>query len=550
MTKKMIKSIFSVSVVVLLVSLSIIVGILYQYFEDSQEKALKDQANVVIKGVELNGGAFIDSLVLDQYRITLIGADGKVKKDNIKTIEHMDNHFDREEFQEALKTGIGESVRYSNSMTERTMYYAKKMSNGEILRISTSDKSITSIVFGLLQPILIILLLAFLLSAILSKKMSKKIVAPLYDIDLDNIEGNDVYEEIAPLLNRISAQRKQINHQIKELARRKDEFDQITSNMSEGMILLDGNRNIVVANPAARKIFGIKSKDFSKDFILVDRNYEMMNAIDKAFATGSDKLFQSRCGREYQIDIYKIDTEKGYEGIVIFAFDITEKIFSERNRREFTANVSHELKSPLQVIIGSAELIEKEMVPKDDVPHFISNINKEAHRMVRLIEDIIKLSQLDEISDLQLEAVDIYEVTREVVNDLETFAREKNIAIDVDGAKIAIKGVRLMLYQAFYNLLNNAINYNRENGRVKISIKNLENGVLWQIKDTGIGIDESEHERIFERFYRVDKSRSKETGGTGLGLSIVKHTMNLHNAEIAVRSKVGEGTEIDIKFVL
>lgn len=548
MTKKMIKSIFFVSVVVLLVSLTIIVGILYQHFEHSQGKLLKDQANVVIKGVELNGEAFVDSLELGQYRITLIGIDGKVKKDNKKTIASMDNHSDREEFKEAVKTGAGESIRYSNTMTEKTMYYAKKMGNGEILRISISDKSVMSIVFGLLQPILVILLLAFLLSAVLSKRMSKKIVEPLYNIDFDDIESNDVYEEITPLLNQISMQRKQINHQIKELARRKDEFNQITSNMTEGMILLDGNRNIVIANPAGRKIFGIKAKDFTKDFILVDRNYEMMNAINKAIEKGSDKLLQSRCGREYRIDIYKIDTEKGYEGIVIFAFDITEKVFSERNRREFTANVSHELKSPLQVIIGSAELIEKNMVPQKDVPHFIFNINKEAHRMVKLIDDIIKLSQLDEISDLQLENVDIYDVTKEVVSELEPFAREKNIDIDLDGEKIEIKGVRLMIYQAFYNLINNAINYNKVDGSIKIVVRIEAEGALWQIKDTGIGIDESEHERVFERFYRADKSRSKETGGTGLGLSIVKHTMSLHNAKIELQSKVDVGTEINIIF--
>lgn len=546
MTKKIFKSIVLVAGVVLLASIVIIMGVLYQYFGEVQENQMKDELSISSVAVEEDGVTYLSKLESNRYRITWIKADGTVIYDTKNGADTMENHADREEVREALSSGEGEGTRYSSTLLENTMYCAKRLSDGTVLRISMSRASAGALAFGMIQPILIVLIVALALSGILASQISKRIARPLNDLDLEHPLENNTYDEISPLLNRISFQHKEIKSQVKELQQKKDEFNQITSSMNEGLVLLDNNGTILSINPAAQNILETDEYCIGKDFLTIDRRHDMSIAIQNALNNGKSEIRSEINGREYQFDISRIQSANKTIGAVLLAFDITERELAEKTRREFTANVSHELKTPLQGIIGSAELIEGGMVKPEDMPRFVSHIKEEAKRLVVLIEDIIRLSELDEGSAMPQSEVDLLNIANEVKNNLDETAKAKNVSIQVSGKNVVIEGVKRLIYEIIFNLCDNAIKYNKDGGKVDISVSETESNSVIKVKDNGIGIAPEEQNHIFERFYRVDKSHSKASGGTGLGLSIVKHAVQYHNGTVTIDSQIGKGTEITI----
>lgn len=546
MTKKIFKSIVLVAGVVLLASIVIIMGVLYQYFGEVQENQMKDELSISSVAVEEDGVTYLSKLESNRYRITWIKADGTVIYDTKNGADTMENHADREEVREALSSGEGEGTRYSSTLLENTMYCAKRLSDGTVLRISMSRASAGALAFGMIQPILIVLIVALALSGILASQISKRIARPLNDLDLEHPLENNTYDEISPLLNRINFQHKEIKSQVKELQQKKDEFNQITSSMNEGLVLLDNNGTILSINPAAQNILETDEYCIGKDFLTIDRRHDMSIAIQNALNNGKSEIRSEINGREYQFDISRIQSANKTIGAVLLAFDITERELAEKTRREFTANVSHELKTPLQGIIGSAELIEGGMVKPEDMPRFVSHIKEEAKRLVVLIEDIIRLSELDEGSAMPQSEVDLLNIANEVKNNLDETAKEKNVSIQVSGKNVVIEGVKRLIYEIIFNLCDNAIKYNKDGGKVDISVSETESNSVIKVKDNGIGIAPEEQNHIFERFYRVDKSHSKASGGTGLGLSIVKHAVQYHNGTVTIDSQIGKGTEITI----
>ncbi len=548
MTRKIFNSIIIVAGTILLVSVIIFMGCLYGYFESVRESGLKDELELSMIAVEDNGVSYLEKINSDRYRITWIASDGTVIYDTVNDNEKKENHLERAEVRSALETGEGQSNRYSDTLLEKTMYYAKRMKDGSVLRISTSSATVGLLVIGMFQPILIIVVIAFVMSGVLAGRLSKRIVKPLNNLDLDHPLENDAYEEISPLLIRINRQNNEIGAQFKELQQRETEFSQITACMNEGLVLMDKQGNILSINSAANRIFGLKQDAAGKDFLEIYRDHGMSLCMKNAIESGHSEIQQSRSGREYQFDVSRIESNGDILGTVLLIFDITEKVQAERNRREFTANVSHELKTPLQGIIGSAELIENGMVKQEDLPRFIGHIRKEASRLVTLVEDIIRLSQLDEKTELEKEQIDLLNLAYETAESLRGIANDRNIDIRVSGEQVTISGVRKLLYEIIYNLCDNAIKYNVNGGNVKISVSDNNRYAIVTVTDTGIGIPQEHLDRVFERFYRVDKSHSKESGGTGLGLSIVKHAVAYHKGTIDIKSKEDSGTTIKIEL--
>ena len=544
MTSKIFRSTVFVAVVVLLCAIGIILGVLYGYFDNMQTSQLKDELGLAAIGTQESGLGFLQKADSEHFRLTWVDGDGRVLYDTHVDAATLENHGDRKEIKEALADGEGEDIRYSRTLMERTVYEAKLLSDGTVLRISTSQTTMMTLLVGMLHPICVVLAITFILSALLAHRMAKRIVEPLNQLDLEQPLKNDVYEEISPLLNRIHWQHNQIRLQVEELKRKSDEFNQITGSMQEGLVLLDSFGGILSINPAARKIFGAEEHCIGKDFLQIDRTSAMRSALNDAFDKGCGYARENRNGRDYQFDFSRIESNGSVIGAVVLAFDITERLGAEQMRREFSANVSHELKTPLQGIIGSAELLESGVVKREDETRFVGHIKKEASRLVSLIEDIIRLSQLDEGVELPKETVNMLELSEDVKAILEKSAADKQVTIQVTGAGFSVEGVRRMLHEVVYNLCDNAIKYNVPGGSVTIC---AENNCL-TVSDTGIGIPAEHKDRIFERFYRVDKSHSKASGGTGLGLSIVKHAAAYHKAEIDLDSTPGKGTTITIQF--
>ena len=544
MTSKIFRSTVFVAVVVLLCSLGIVMGVLYNHFTGVQVQQLKDELSLAVTGTEQYGNAFLENVEADRFRVTWIDIDGTVLFDSRVDESTMENHADREEIREAFETGSGSAVRNSSTLTEQTYYEAQRLSDGTVLRISTNQASAWALMIDMLWPVILIVLLAIVLSAFLARRMATRIVEPLNRLDLEQPLKNDVYEEISPLLHRIHRQHNQIQVQLEELRRKNDEFNQITSSMQEGLVLLDSYGRIISINAAAQMIFEANEDCAGRDFLIIDRTSAMRCALNDALDKGRGYTREKRKGRDYQFELSRIESNGTVIGAVVLAFDITERLNSEQMRREFSANVSHELKTPLQGIIGSAELLESGLTKPEDAPRFVGHIRKEAARLVNLIEDIIRLSQLDEGAELPMEQVDMLRLSQDVKAILGSSAAEKQVAITVSGKGFAVEGVRRMLHEMVYNLCDNAIKYNVTGGRVHICVE--QNKLT--VSDTGIGISAEHQSRVFERFYRVDKSHSKASGGTGLGLSIVKHATAYHKAEITLESIPGKGTTITIHF--
>lgn len=548
MTKKIFQSILLVAGAVLLASLLIIMGFLYDYFGGVEENQLRDELSLAAAAVEDGGTDYLSQLTADRYRLTWIAADGSVLYDTKTDAESLENHASRAEVSQALTTGTGESTRYSSTLMEKTMYYAQRLADGTVLRISISRATVGMIAVGMIQPLLIVLIVALILSGLLARRLSRRIVDPLNSLDLEHPLDNDAYEELSPLLKRIHHQHVEIQTQLRELHERTDEFTQITGSMREGLVLLDEHGSILSINAAAQALFGADAQCVGRDFLTIERSHELSAAIQAAVADGHSEVRAERAGRVYQFDISRIASDGKPIGTVILAFDITEQEFAERNRREFTANVSHELKTPLQGIIGSAELIENGMVKPDDLPRFVGHIHAEAARLVTLIDDIIRLSQLDEGDAMPTEPVDLLAVSQEAAENLQDAAAARGVTVGVTGQPAVIPGVRRLIYEIVYNLCDNAIKYNRDGGRVDVTVAADADGSSITVADTGIGIAPEHQGRVFERFYRVDKSHSKASGGTGLGLSIVKHAVQYHHGRIELESTPGTGTTIRVVF--
>lgn len=548
MTKKIFQSILLVAGCVLLASLLIIMGFLYDYFGGVEGNQLRDELSLASAAVEDGGTDYLARLTADRYRLTWIAADGSVIYDTKTDAESLENHASRAEVSQALTTGTGESTRYSSTLMEKTMYYAQRLDDGTVLRISISRATVGMIAVGMIQPLLIVLIVALILSGLLARRLSRRIVDPLNSLDLEHPLDNDAYEELSPLLKRIHRQHVEIQTQLRELREKTDEFTQITGSMREGLVLLDEHGSILSINAAAQTLFGADAQCVGRDFLTIERSHEISAAIQAAVTDGHSEVRAERAGRVYQFDISRITSDGKLLGTVILAFDNTEQEFAERNRREFTANVSHELKTPLQGIIGSAELIENGMVKPDDLPRFVGHIHAEAARLVTLIDDIIRLSQLDEGDAMPTEPVDLLAVSQEAAENLHDAAAARDVTVSVTGQPSVIPGVRRLLYEVVYNLCDNAIKYNRGGGRVDVMVAADAGGSSITVADTGIGIAPEHQSRVFERFYRVDKSHSKASGGTGLGLSIVKHAVQYHHGRIELESTPGTGTTIRVIF--
>ena len=548
MTKRIFRATLLVGVAVLIASLALVMGVLYSYFGRVQESQLRDELSLAAVGVEKNGTDYLRALQSQQYRITWVRADGTVVYDTQADAETMENHAQRQEIQQALAAGEGESSRYSSTLLQKTVYYAQRLPDGTVLRLSAVRVTAGVLVLNMLQPILLVLAAALILSGVLAGRLARRITEPLNRLDLEHPLENDTYEELAPLLRRMEHQRRQIDRQMGELRQRSEEFDQITGSMNEGLVLLDEAGAILSINPAARRLLDADGDCVGQDFLTVDRDVTMSDALRQAAEQGHSEYRCERNGREYQFDVTRIQTEGRTAGTVLLVFDVTERAFAERNRREFTANVSHELKTPLQGIIGSAELLENGMVKQEDVPRFVGHIRAEAQRLVTLIGDIIRLSQLDEGEPMPTEPVELLAVAREAAENLRSAAETRNVTVEVTGTPATVSGVRRLLYEIVLNLCDNAIKYNTEGGRVEVEVAQDGGTAAVTVRDTGIGIPPEHQSRVFERFYRVDKSHSKASGGTGLGLSIVKHAVQYHHGVIQLKSEVGKGTEIRVTF--
>ena len=544
MTSKIFRSTLLVAVLVLICSLSVVMGVLYRHFTGVQVQQLKAELSLAVTGTEQYGNAFLENMEPNRFRLTWIDTDGTVLFDTQVDQTAMPNHADRKEILEAFQTGAGSAVRRSSTMTQQTFYEARKLRDGTVLRISTSQQAAWFLMVGMLWPITLITMLSILLTAFLSHRMARKIVEPLNSLDLEEPLKNDIYEEISPLLHRIHRQHIQISQQMETLRRKADEFQQITDNMQEGLVVLNHEGLILSINPTARRLFGAEEDCIGRNFLSVDRSSDMRAAVNDALDTGRGSARLQRNGRDYQCDLSRIESDGDVIGAVVLAFDITEQLNAEQLRREFSANVSHELKTPLQGIIGSAELLESGMVKPEDEARFLGHIRKESSRLVNLVEDIIRLSQLDEGAAMPTEEVDLLTLAEEVKSVLSRSAEEHSVTVEITGSGFRINGIRRLLYEILYNLCDNAIKYNVPGGSVRITVEEKK----LTVADTGIGIPEEHHSRIYERFYRVDKSHSRQSGGTGLGLSIVKHAALYHNATLQLSSTPGRGTTVTVLF--
>lgn len=547
MNKKIFRSSVAVALVVLLSSIVLIMGILFQYFENQLKSELESEASYIAYAVEKQGLDYINNFSNSNKRITLISPDGDVIADTSANESELGNHADRQEVIDALKNGKGTSIRYSNTLAEKTVYYAMKMDDGNILRVSTTQYTVAAIIMSLIQPILIVFVVAVVLSFVLSQKISKSIIKPINELDLDNPSNNEPYDELAPLLQKISKQKKTIEKQVKLAEKKQEEFRLITENMKEGFIVVDTQMNLLTYNRSALKLLGI-DKENPED-ILTEPDDNLSYVINKALKGEREKSDLTLGNNNYRLIANPVFENDRVIGAVILIIDVTESVKREQLRQEFTSNVSHELKTPLTSISGFAEMMKSGDTPDSVVKDFSSSIYDEAQRLITLVNDIIKISELDEKNvQSDSEEVDLYEMSADILGRLKPVADKRNISLNLIGESIVVSGVAKILDEMIYNLCDNAIKYNADNGTVDVILSESSKHIKLTVRDTGIGIPQAEQERVFERFYRVDKSHSKAIGGTGLGLSIVKHAAIYHNAEIKLKSELGKGTSVTVMF--
>ncbi len=550
MSHKIFKSTFWVSIVIFVLTMGVTAALLFSFLESRTLDELREEANILSYGIEAQGQEYLDRINTDR-RVTLIRRDGTVLYDNEADPSTMENHSNREEVEEAVKSGSGHSIRKSETMTRETIYFAQKLDDGTILRVAVTQDSIWVILAKLIRPAVILFMATVLLSLFLSNMVTKNILSPLNRLDLDHLDNNDVvYDELAPLLNRLQTQQETIRKQLNSAKQRQEEFNLITENMSEGFLVIDKNTDILSWNPSALRLLGMTDEP-SGSVLRLNRTRDFRETIFKVLSGKKEELTLQRENRTYKLIANPAydDNQEEVIGAVIVILDETESIKRENFRREFTANVSHELKTPLTSISGFAELMMGGGMPEETVMDFSKSIYDEASRLISLVNDIINLSSLDdENMEFDWEMIDLYQIASEEIGHVQAAADKKNVKIRLSGVHGNITGVRRIVSEMLYNLCDNAVKYNREHGSIEVKIATTTNHVIVSVQDTGIGIPEADQSRIFERFYRVDKSHSKAVGGTGLGLSIVKHGAQLHNAQIKVSSKLEKGTTITLRF--
>ena len=544
MTKRIFHSIFTVAALVLLLSFGVVFGVLYHHYSQVQWEQLESELELTRIGLEEAGETYLRAVDTEKFRITWVDGSGSVLFDTQADAASMDNHAQREEILEALAYGKGAGQRHSDTLTTKMLYSAVRLQDGTVLRIAAAQDAALALLLDISLPLLLIFAAAVVLSMMLARTMARKIVGPLNELNLDAPTEAQAYDELSPLLHRIDKQNKQIHSQLAQLKEKTDQFEQTTASMKEGLVLLDADGKILSINPAAARLFETSAACIGLDFLVIDRSAAMREGIEMALAGKHGEFRTNKDGCEYQIGISPIASGAKLLGAVVLAFDVTEQVNSQRNRQEFTANVSHELKTPLQSILNSAQLLQSGLVKPEDNDKFTGYICSEAERLLNLINDVIRLSQLDESGEFPMESVDLYQVSSQVLQTLLPAADQRQVTVELQGEHTRISGVRQLAYELIYNLCDNAIRYNKPGGKVTVTV--LGNGVT--VRDTGIGIPKEHQGRIFERFYRVDKSHSRETGGTGLGLSIAKHAAQRLGAHITLDSTVGEGTEIRVTF--
>lgn len=547
MTKKIFKSTVLVSASVLILGIAFVLGILYQYFGKQLDTELAREASYLAYGVEQQGEEYLQQLKNTDSRITYIGEDGTVLYDNEADAAEMENHKDREEFQEALATGAGEALRISGTLSEKTVYYAKRLSDNSVLRVASTQYSAFALVLQLVQPVLCIIFVMLILAGIFASRIAGKIVEPINELDLEKPDENEVYEEVAPLLGKISRQNRQIHTQLEEARRNQEEFSIITENMQEGLLVIDSYTMILSGNSSAWKIFQVNEPGTGRSVYSLDRNEDFRKVIETVLEGKHGSALLHLDNEFVQLIANPVNRDGKTVGAVLLLMNETEKVQRENLRREFSANVSHELKTPLTSISGFAEIIQDGFVKEEDVKKFAGRIYKEAQRLIQLVEDTIRISQLDEGENpYEWENIDLYTVAKDVCGNLNEAAKKKNVHLYIEGERLICRTVRPILEEILYNLCDNGIKYNKDNGIVSILIRDLGNEVQLSVEDNGIGIPREDRKRVFERFYRVDKSHSKEIGGTGLGLSIVKHGVTFLGGTLNLVSEVDKGTEITV----
>lgn len=545
MTKRIFRLTFLVSLFTAIAGTALIVGVLFNEFEKQITKELADEADYVSYAIESEGGKYLDNFSPEDSRITLISPDGTVIADTFADEKNMDNHSDREEFKEAMEKGSASSVRYSDTLTEKTVYYAKKMNDGNVIRVSATQYTIVAVILEMLRPIILVVFMSLLISFFLSKRAAKSIIKPINAIDPEHPESSDTYEELSPFLHKIINQNKIIAGQIEMAKQKQEEFRLITENMSEGFLIVDKSANLLSCNSSALRLLDAEKN--SGSVLALNRTASFRETVQRALGgTRAEDTMQHE-EKTYRLIANPVTEDGKTAGAVIVILDVTESAKREAMRREFTANVSHELKTPLTSISGFAELMKEGGMPEETVKDFSASIYSEAQRLITLVSDIIKISELDEKTiSFDWEDVDLYALSEEIIQRYKN--NKKNISFSLAGTHAYVSGVRRILEEIINNLCDNAVKYNKDNGEAEIVIEKEKGVIKLTVRDTGIGIPKSQQERIFERFYRIDKSRSKKEGGTGLGLSIVKHGAAYHDAEISVESEVGKGTAITVAF--
>ena len=539
-----------VSTMVTVLGLAFVIGILSHSFQRQLMNELKKEAVFISRGVEAAGTDYLDQLSNTDSRITYVDESGKVLYDNEADVENMENHGHRKEIREAELNGEGEDERMSSTLSEKTRYYALRLDNGNVLRVSSTQKSAFALVWQLVPPLLGVLFLILVLSAVFASRLSGRVVEPLNNLDLEHPEENKIYEELSPLLGKIHKQNRQIQKQLELAKQQQEEFSLITENMQEGLIVIDKYTMILSANSSAWNLFRVDKVCQGESVYCLDRAEDFRHAIEQVLSGEHAELILKLNGSDIQLIANPVVRGQKTEGAVILLVNVTEKLERENLRREFSANVSHELKTPLTSISGFAEIMQGGLVKCEDIPKFAGRIYKESQRLLQLVEDVIQISQLDEEkTSYTWELVDVYQVCKNAFESLKEKAQSMNVHLYICGDSMKMEAVRTLLEEAVYNVCDNAIKYNRNDGSVSIFLTQTAHEIQIVVKDTGVGIPKEDQDRVFERFYRVDKSHSKEIGGTGLGLSIVKHAVSTLNGSIVLRSEEGSGTEITMKFL-
>ena len=548
MAKKIFRSTMAVGLWVLLLSAALFLGMLYQYFTDRFTQELESETWLVARGVESMGLDYLDGLRTDN-RITWVAQDGTVLYDNEADAAAMENHADREEIQEALFGIQGTARRESATLSQLTIYVAHRLDDGSVIRLAGSQSTVVHLLMAMAPPIVLILIVTLIFAAALSSRLTKRLVRPILELDLERPEDSEVYDELSPLLTRIRRQNDTIRAQMDQLRQQKQEFTALTENMSEGFLLLDAKGRVLSYNTGVLRLLGAAAPAEEASVLTLDRSDVFQQLVEQVLDGRRSQVRMERAGRILQLLGDPVLRDGETAGAVLVLLDVTEREQAEQMRREFTANVSHELKTPLTSISGMAEIMKDGLVKQEDVRGFAADIYQESQRLIRLVEDILHLSRLDEGGGgLERQEIDLLDLARTVEDRLQSTAKQHQVELELTGDHAAIQGLPSVVEEMVYNLCDNAIKYNRPGGKASVRVEDGADAVTVTVSDTGIGIPPEDRERVFERFYRVDKSHSKAIGGTGLGLSIVKHGAALHNAQVELDSAPGKGTTVRLRF--